>query len=177
MDELITKYKNNPDLVYQTWFINNDDRLKAFRSIKKGVIQVIDDIKNDNFPNGIKGSSLGFVLKCITEQKEVFKGAKHPFDWKPKMRIPDIYENQKNKKYFGQFLENCMNTTNEENGIMAEMNKVFESVPGRGEAEKIILEKWVPLMDEAVKKSSELTTRWFEAMKRSQEKFEKDLGE
>ncbi|MFH2097332.1 MAG: hypothetical protein ABII24_02185 [bacterium] len=61
----------------------------------------------------------------------------------------------------------------EEDGIMAEMDKVFESTPDRGEAEKIILEKWAPLMDAAVKKSSELTTQWLEAMKKSQEVFEK----
>jgi len=139
MNELITKYKNNPDFVYQTWFVNNDDRLKAFRSIKKGVTQVIEDIKNGNFPNNIKGSSLEFVLKCITEQKEVFKGAKHLFDWKPKMRIPDIYENQENKKYFGQFLENCMNTTNEET-LLAEIIKLDEKkIKGLGPAVASIL--------------------------------------
>ncbi len=139
MDELITKYKNNSDLVYQTWFVNNNDRLKAFRSIKKGVIQVVDDIKNGNFPNDIKGSSLEFVLKCITEQKEVFRGAKHPFDWKPKMRIPDIYENQENKKYFGQFLENCMNTTNKET-LLEEVVKLDEkNIKGLGPAVASIL--------------------------------------
>ncbi|GBE16310.1 hypothetical protein BMS3Abin15_00123 [bacterium BMS3Abin15] len=65
----------------------------------------------------------------------------------------------------------------EEDRIMAEMDKIFESTPDRGEAEKIILEKLAPSMDEAVKKSSELTTQWLEAMKRSQEKFEKGLEE
>ncbi len=139
MDELITKYKNNPDLVYQTWFVNNEDRLKAFRAIKKGVTQVIDDIKNGNFPNGIKGSSLEFVLKCITEQKEVFKGAKHPFDWKPKMRIPDIYENQENKKYFGQFLECCLKTSNGEK-LVKEIIKLDEkNIKGLGPAVASIL--------------------------------------
>ena len=139
MDELITNYKNNPDLVYQTWFINNDDRLKAFRSIKNGINQVVEDIKNGNFPNNIKDSSLEFVLKCITEQKEVFKGAKHPFDWKPKLRIPDIYENEENKVAFGQFLENCLNTTNEET-LLAEIIKLDEkNIKGLGPAVASIL--------------------------------------
>lgn len=114
MEELIKQYKDSHDFVYHTWFVNNEERLKAFRSIKRGVIQVISDIKNGNFPNNFKGSSLEFVVTCITEQKQVFKGAAHPFCWKPKKRIPDIYENQENKKYFGQFLENCAHTLNEE---------------------------------------------------------------
>ena len=113
MEELIKRYKENPDLVYNTWFVNNEERLKAFRSIRRGVIQVIRDIKEGTFPNDFKGSSLEFVLTCITEQKQVFEGASHPFYWKPKLRIPDIYENQDNKRYFGQFLENCLNTSNE----------------------------------------------------------------
>ena len=63
----------------------------------------------------------------------------------------------------------------EEDRVMAEMDKVFELTPDRSEAEKIILEKWAPLMDEAVKKSSELTTQWLEAMRKSQQEWEKGL--
>jgi hypothetical protein len=37
------------------------------------------------------------------EQKQVFEGAAHPFYWKPKLRIPDIYENEENKRTFGRF--------------------------------------------------------------------------
>jgi type II restriction enzyme len=77
-------------------------------------MQVVDDIKNKKFPNDFKGSSLEFVLTCITEQKQVFEGASHPFYWKPKLRIPDIYENESNKKAFGQFLENCLNAKTED---------------------------------------------------------------
>ena len=94
---IINQYKTDKESVYNTWFINNEDRLKAFRSIKRGVIQVIEDIKNKTFPNDFKGSSLEFVLSCISEQKQVFVGVAHPFYWKPKLRIPDIYENQQNK--------------------------------------------------------------------------------
>jgi len=57
--------------VDNTWFINNEERLKAFRSIRRGVMQVIDDIKNIRFGNDFKGSSLEFVLNCITGQKQV----------------------------------------------------------------------------------------------------------
>lgn len=111
---IIQQYKSDKESVYNTWFINNEERLKAFRSIRRGVMQVIEDIKCKHFPNDFKGSSLEFVLTCITEQKQVFEGAAHPFYWKPKLRIPDIYENEINKQAFGQFLENCLNAKSEE---------------------------------------------------------------
>ena len=113
LEQIIRQYKSDKESVYNTWFINNDERLKAFRSIRRGVLQVVEDIKTNRFPNDFKGSSLEFVLTCITEQKQVFEGAAHPFYWKPKLRIPDIYENQQNKQAFGQFLENCMNAKTE----------------------------------------------------------------
>ena len=76
--------------------------------------KVVDDIKNKKFGNDFKGTSLEFVLSCITEQKQVFEGAAHPFYWKPKLRIPDIYESESNKQSFGQFLENCLNVKSED---------------------------------------------------------------
>ena len=71
--EIISRYKNDPSSVYNTWFIGSEERLKAFRAIRRGVLQVIDDIKFNRFGNDFKGSSLEFVLTAITEQKEVFK--------------------------------------------------------------------------------------------------------
>jgi type II restriction enzyme len=112
--QIIQEYKTDSQSVYNTWFVNNDQRLKAFRTIRRGIIQVIDDIKNKTFPNDFKGSSLEFVLNCIAEQKQIFVGVSHPFYWKPKLRIPDIYENQNNKIAFGQFLECCVNAKTEE---------------------------------------------------------------
>ena len=113
LSQIIAEYKSDTESVYNTWFINNEDRLKAFRTIRRGVMQVIEDIKNKSFPNDFKDSSLEFVLSCIAEQKQVFVGVAHPFYWKPKLRIPDIYENQENKIAFGQFLENCLNAKSE----------------------------------------------------------------
>jgi len=139
MENLIKQYKENQDLVYNTWFVNNEERLKAFRSIRRGVIQVIHDIKDGTFPNDFKGSSLEFVLSCITEQKQIFEGASHPFYWKPKLRIPDIYESQDNKRYFGQFLENCLNASNE-NTLLTEIIKLDEKkIKGLGPAVASIL--------------------------------------
>lgn len=137
--QLIQQYKTDKESVYNTWFIDSTERLKAFRSIRRGVTQVVEDIKNKRFPNDFKGSSLEFVLTCITEQKQVFEGAAHPFYWKPKLRIPDIYENESNKLAFGQFLENCLNAKTEDQ-IIKEIFKIDRlKIKGLGPAVANIL--------------------------------------
>ncbi|MEJ7680323.1 MAG: hypothetical protein WKG06_21200 [Segetibacter sp.] len=136
---LIEQYKSDKQSVYNTWFINNEERLKAFRSIRRGIMQVIEDIKQRKFPNDFKGSSLEFVLTCITEQKQVFEGASHPFYWKPKLRIPDIYENENNKQAFGQFLENCLNAKSEDQIIKEIIKLDGFKIKGLGPAVASIL--------------------------------------
>jgi len=79
LNHIITQYKNDNQSVFNTWFIDNNQRLKAFRTIRRGVLQVVEDIKNKTFPNDFKGSSLEFVLSCIAEQKQIFVGISHPF--------------------------------------------------------------------------------------------------
>jgi type II restriction enzyme len=138
-DNLIKQYKSDNESVFNTWFINNEERLKAFRSIRRGVIQVVDDIKQKKFGNDFKGSSLEFVLTCITEQKQVFEGAAHPFYWKPKLRIPDIYENEQNKIAFGQFLENVLKSTTEEQIIKEIVRLDSFKIKGLGPAVASIL--------------------------------------
>ncbi|PAW95362.1 hypothetical protein CKK33_18400 [Mucilaginibacter sp. MD40] len=154
LQSIIAQYKNDQESVYNTWFINNEERLKAFRSIRRGVLQVIDDIKTKRFGNDFKGTSLEFVLSCITEQKQVFEGASHPFYWKPKLRIPDIYENQANKIAFGQFLENCINAKNEAQ-IIREIEKLDAlKIKGLGPAVASILyflhPTWIPPFNTAI---------------------------
>lgn len=139
LPDIIKSYKHDPASVYNTWFIGNEERLKAFRAIKRGVLQVIEDIKSEKFGNDFKGSSLEFVLNAITEQKQVFEGAAHPFYWKPKMRIPDIYENQTNKRAFGQFLENCYSATKEEQIIREIIKLDALKIKGLGPAVASIL--------------------------------------
>jgi len=51
LNDLIDKYRSDNESVFNTWFINNDERLKAFRSIRRGVQSVINDIKNKEFGN------------------------------------------------------------------------------------------------------------------------------
>lgn len=105
---VVASYKTDPESVYNTWFIESAERMKAFRSLRRGVGEVIEAIRAGTFGNDFKGSPLEFVLNCITEQKQVFVGAAHPFYWKPKLRIPDIYENEDNQAAFGQFLQSCL---------------------------------------------------------------------
>ncbi|OLS27967.1 MAG: hypothetical protein HeimC3_01300 [Candidatus Heimdallarchaeota archaeon LC_3] len=139
IEKIISQYKEDNESVYNTWFINNEARLKAFNSIRRGVLQVISDIKNKYFSNDFKGSSLEFVLNVITEQKEVFVGAAHPFYWKPKLRIPDIYENESNKIYFGQFLENILKYSKEEQIIKEILRLDGYNIKGLGPAVANIL--------------------------------------
>lgn len=137
--ETIQKYKQDPESVYHTWFINNEDRLKAFRSIRRGVSQVVKDIRDGGFGNDFKGSSLEFVLNVITEQKQVFEGAAHPFYWKPKLRIPDIYESETNKRAFGAFLETCLNAKSDDQIIKEIIRLDALKIKGLGPAVASIL--------------------------------------
>ena len=121
--ELIARYKADHESVYNTWFINGSERMKAFRAIRRGVRDTVDAIAAGTFGNDFKGSPLEIVLTAITEQKQVFEGAAHPFYWKPKLRIPDIYENQANKQKFGAFLQACL-TASREDQVLAEMSRL-----------------------------------------------------
>lgn len=139
LQSILTIFKQDQESVFNTWFINNDERLKAFRSIRHGVKKVIEDIKNKRFGNDFKGSSLEVVLNAITEQKQIFIGASHAFYWKPKLRIPDIYEDEENKIAFGQFLENCYNATKEEQLIKEIIHLDQRKIKGLGPAVANIL--------------------------------------
>jgi type II restriction enzyme len=107
MGKVIEAWKMTPHGSYLTWFLW-EERLKNFRSIRTGVRQVIEEIEQGRFGNSYRGSSLETVVHSIAEQKQIFKGADHAFLWKPKMRIPDIYENEVNKRAFAKFLGGCL---------------------------------------------------------------------
>jgi len=139
LKELVARYKADPESVFNTWFIENEARMKAFRSIRRGVMEIIDAIKSEKFGNDFKGSPLEFVLSCITEQKQVFQGAAHPFYWKPKLRIPDIYENEENKAAFGRFLESCHATSNADRLIREILTLDDRRIKGLGPAVANIL--------------------------------------
>lgn len=46
LHEIVKKYKQDPSSVYNIWFIGSEERLKAFRAIRRGVLQVIEEPKN-----------------------------------------------------------------------------------------------------------------------------------
>ena len=123
LSSLIAQYRSDPESVYNTWFVGGEARMKAFRAIRRGVRDTVDSIAAGSFGNDFKDSPLEVVLHAITEQKQVFEGAAHPFFWKPKLRIPDIYENEANKRKFGAFLGACLNATREEQ-VLAEISRL-----------------------------------------------------
>lgn len=109
---LFTRWRDDPGGTYQTWFLW-DERLKNFRSIRRGISAVVAEIEAGTFGNVYRGSSLETVVGSIAEQRQIFKGADHAFLWKPKLRIPDIYENRENQLAFARFLDTCACCTSE----------------------------------------------------------------
>lgn len=103
---LVERWRDEPGSTYRTWFLW-PDRIKNFRSIRQGLQAVVRDIEADTFGNAYRGSSLETVVHAIAEQRQIFKGADHAFLWKPKLRIPDIYEDRDNQLAFGRFLHAC----------------------------------------------------------------------
>lgn len=103
---LIERWKSDPHSTYSSWFLW-EERLKNFRSIRRGISQVVMEIKDGTFGNAYRGSSLETVVHSIAEQRQMFKGADHAFLWKPKLRIPDIYENRENQLAFAHLLNTC----------------------------------------------------------------------
>ncbi len=109
---LIERWKLDAGSTYSTWFLWAE-RLKNFRSIRRGIAQVVEEIDAGSFGNAYRGSSLETVVGSVAEQRQIFKGADHAFLWKPKLRIPDIYENPENQKAFARLLHTCNCCTTE----------------------------------------------------------------
>ena len=103
---LIARWREDVGGTYRAWFLW-EERIKNFRSIRRGLAEVVREIEAGTFGNVYKGSSLETVVGSIAEQRQMFKGADHAFLWKPKLRIPDIYENRDNQLAFGRFLNTC----------------------------------------------------------------------
>ncbi|MDN4067615.1 hypothetical protein QYF50_06880 [Paenibacillus vini] len=139
ISNLVNVYKQDKESVYRIWFLNNEERLKAFRTIRNGLFEVIDAIENRTFGNDFKGSVLETVITAISEQKQIFTGAAHAFYWKPKLRVPDIYENESNQLAFGRFLKACISATNEKQ-VLQEIVKLDQlKIKGLGPAVANIL--------------------------------------
>jgi type II restriction enzyme len=104
--DLIRRWKDDPAAAYQSWFLWSE-RVKNFRSIRRGLEVVVAEIADGSFGNSYRGSSLETVVHSIAEQRQIFRGADHAFLWKPKLRIPDIYENPANQRAFGRLIDAC----------------------------------------------------------------------
>jgi type II restriction enzyme len=107
LGQLIQRWKDDPGATYRTWFLW-EERLKNFRSIRRGILEVVREIDEGTFGTAYRGSSLETVVGSVAEQRQIFKGADHAFLWKPKLRIPDIYESRDNQRSFGHFLDTCV---------------------------------------------------------------------
>jgi type II restriction enzyme len=95
---------------------------------------VADDIFKGGFPRDFRGSSLEVVMTAITEQKQVFQGAAHAFYWKPKLRIPDIYEHRENQLGFARFLDETLKATREDQ-VLASIHRLdAQQIKGLGPA-------------------------------------------
>ncbi len=103
---LVSRWRQDAGATYQTWFLW-EQRLKNFRSIRRGLAEVVTEIDAGTFGTAYKGSSLETVVRSIAEQRQLFKGADHAWLWKPKLRIPDIYENREHQLAFARFLHTC----------------------------------------------------------------------
>jgi type II restriction enzyme len=130
---LIERWRTDPGGTYQTWFLW-EERLKNFRSIRRGIAAVVAQIETQTFGTAFKGSSLETVVGSIAEQRQIFKGADHAFLWKPKLRIPDIYEDRDNQLAFGRFLQSCAWCHSEEHLLSAIRRLDERRIKGLGPA-------------------------------------------
>ena len=76
-----------------------------------------------------------------------------------KIKKDSSLENLENQKYL-----ELQEAQNEEDSIMDEITIVFSSVLDRKEAEKIVLDKWIPLMDKAREKTAKAMDAWHKIM-------------
>ena len=135
---LISRWREDPSGTYRTWFLW-EERLKNFRSIRRGIAEVVREIEEGTFGSAYKGSSLETVVGSIAEQRQMFKGADHAFLWKPKLRIPDIYENRDNQITFARFLNACV-CCDSQDGVIAAIRQLDQhGIKGLGPAAANIL--------------------------------------
>ena len=130
---LIERWRQDQAATYRSWFLW-DERLKNFRSIRRGIAQVVAEIEAGTFGNLYRGSSLETVVHSVAEQRQIFKGADHAFLWKPKLRIPDIYEHPENQKAFGRFLDACACCSSADDVVRSIRQLVAHRIKGLGPA-------------------------------------------
>jgi len=153
--KLLRHWREDAGASYRTWFLW-EERIKNFRSIRRGIQAVVEEIRTGAFGNAYRGSSLETVVHSIAEQRQVFKGADHAFLWKPKLRIPDIYENRDNQLAFGRFLDTCLCCNAEAHVLSAVQALDRARIKGLGPAAANLLyflhPTWMPPFNTAIVK-------------------------
>lgn len=129
----IERYHNDSESVYRTWFLE-DGRLKAFRTIRRGIQALVQDLEAGSFANDYHGSTLETVVEAIAEQTQIFAGAAHPFYWKPKLRIPDIYESQANQRRYAALLKTALRSSDAGAIITEILRLTADPIKGLGPA-------------------------------------------
>lgn len=135
---LMERWRGDAAGAYQSWFLW-EERLKNFRSIRRGLQVVVQEIRDNTFGNCYRGSSLETVVHSIAEQRQIFKGADHAFLWKPKLRIPDIYENREHQLAFGRFLDTCLCCDTDAELVQAVRDLEEKNIKGLGPASANLL--------------------------------------
>lgn len=130
---LIGRWQDDPGGTYRTWFLW-EERIKNFRSIRRGIAEVVAEIEAGTFGNAYRGSALETVVHSVAEQRQMFKGADHAWLWKPKLRIPDIYEHPDNQRAFGHFLDTCACCSTEAQIVAAIRRLERQGIKGLGPA-------------------------------------------
>lgn len=133
LSPLLDRWRNDSNGAYQSWFLW-EERIKNFRSIRRGLQEVVAEIEAGVFGNSYRGSSLETVVQSIAEQRQIFKGADHAFLWKPKLRIPDIYESPDNQRAFGRLLDTCLCCDSEQQILTAIHEIDARKIKGLGPA-------------------------------------------
>ena len=131
--DLVLRWRDDAGATYRTWFLW-EERLKNFRSIRRGLQEVVREIDAGTFGNVYKGSSLETVVHSVAEQRQLFKGADYAWLWKPKLRIPDIYEHPENQRAFGRFLDACACCSTADQALAAIRRLDQQRIKGLGPA-------------------------------------------
>ena len=71
MRTLISRWRDDAGGTYRTWFLW-EERINNFRSIQRGIAQVVAEIEGGTFGNVYKRSSLKTVVGSVAEQRQLF---------------------------------------------------------------------------------------------------------
>jgi type II restriction enzyme len=109
---LAARWRDDEGGAYRTWFLRKE-RVKNFRSVRRGIQEVVREIEAGEFGRAKRGSSVETVVRRVAEQQQC-RGADHTWLWKPKLHIPDIDESAESQCVFGQSQDACVCCNGEE---------------------------------------------------------------